>query len=516
MRSIGSLSTVGLVLLFASAPHAQKQKSPKPQEEKIELKGFLTEGGIANIVEGGALYLHERDTPQTLTPRTALENGDVINVDGNGRVEVLLNPSIYLRLFSNTELTLLDLSPDNLKLKLSKGSAILEILVLPFEPKHPSYNELRSQFNGSYQSITISTPAGDFVTTRGGIYRCDVGDEGHTVLKVVKGFAAVNASLVGPGMEAVLGDRVPFVKKFKEDHEDIFDRWSHERAVALVASNKSLRNTDWHTQLRKNSRSDLEITSEESSERLKERLTVSAAGGFVGYAENGVVYQTGKSEWQLLREGAELKYGDRVKTGPDSRAEIHVYPTCYLTVANDTEIIDGARTDGAASIKVLSGSAIIASSLTRKEGTVISFVAPEADIEIPEEGFYRLNVKPRRESEIFVYAGTISVAGREIKQDHRVIFQGEEYGIWPIRRMDMDTFELWTRKRTSLLYELPIRSEKRAVVPTARTNAHRAERTGLWYLDQVTSAYTFVPGDREYSSPYGGRYSVGFARRFHR
>ena len=516
MRPIVSLSTVALILLFASTPQVQSQKSPKPLEDRTDLKGFLTEGGITNIVEGGALYLHDKDAPQTLTPRKALENGDVINVGGNGRVEVLLNPGIYLRLFSNTEATFPDLSPDNLKLKLSKGSAILEILVLPFEPKHPSYNELRSQFNGSYQSITISTPAGDFVTTRGGIYRCDVGDDGHTVLKVVKGVAAVNASLVGPGMETVLGDRVPFVKKFKEDHEDAFDRWSHERAVALVASNKSLRNTDWHTALRKNVLSDLEITYKESSERLKEGLTVSALGGLVGYVENGVVYRSGESEWQPLKQGGELKYGDRVKTGPDSRAEIRVYPACYLTLANDTEIMYGTRTDGAASIKVLRGAAIIASSLTRKKGPVISFVAPEADIEIPEEGFYRLNVKPHRESEIFVYAGTISIGGREIKQDHRVIFQGEEYGIWPIRRMDMDPFELWTRKRSSVLFEPAKRPKQQPIAPSTRVTAHRVEWSGLWYLDQVTGAYTFVPGSREFSSPYGGRYSVGFAGRFHR
>ncbi len=515
MGPIFSLSTVALILIFASTPHPQNKKSLRPQEDKIDLRGFLTDGGLTNLVEGGALYRHDNDAPQALPSRKALKNGDVINVGGNGRVEVLLNPGIYLRLFSNTEATFLDLSPDNLKLKLSQGAAILEILVVPLERKQSSYNDLRSQFNGSYQSVMVSTPAGDFVTTRGGIYRCDVGDDGHTVLRVVKGFAAVNASLVGPGMETVLGDRVPFVKQFKEDREDAFDRWSHERAVVLVATNKSLKNTDWHTRLRKNPLTDFEITSAESSERLKERLTVSAAGGFVGYVESGGVYRSGESEWQLLEEGAELRYGDRVKTGPDSRAEIRVYPTCYLTLANDTEITYGTRKDGAVSIKVLRGSAIIASSLTRKEGTVISFVAPEAEIEIPAEGFYRLNVKPHRESEIVVYAGAIRIAGREIKQDHRVIFQGEEYGIWPIRRMDMDPFELWTRKRTSLLNELPIRSEKHAVVP-ARTNAHRAERTGMWYLDQVTGAYTFVPGAREYSSPYGGRYSVGFAGRFHR
>ena len=67
MRPIASLSTVALILIFASAPHAQSQKSPKAQEERITLKGFLTEGGITNIVEGGALYLHDKDAPQTGT-----------------------------------------------------------------------------------------------------------------------------------------------------------------------------------------------------------------------------------------------------------------------------------------------------------------------------------------------------------------------------------------------------------------------------------------------------------------
>src|SRR6266446_3394223 len=203
MGPIFSLSTVALILIFASTPHPQNKKSLRPQEDKIDLRGFLTDGGLTNLVEGGALYRHDNDAPQALPSRKALKNGDVINVGGNGRVEVLLNPGIYLRLFSNTEATFLDLSPDNLKLKLSQGAAILEILVVPLERKQSSYNDLRSQFNGSYQSVMVSTPAGDFVTTRGGIYRCDVGDDGHTVLRVVKGFAAVNSFLVGRWTETV-------------------------------------------------------------------------------------------------------------------------------------------------------------------------------------------------------------------------------------------------------------------------------------------------------------------------
>ena len=68
MRSILLLSTVALILLLVSTAHGQKQKAPKPQEEKIELKGFLTDGGMTNIVEGGALYLHDEDASQVVVP----------------------------------------------------------------------------------------------------------------------------------------------------------------------------------------------------------------------------------------------------------------------------------------------------------------------------------------------------------------------------------------------------------------------------------------------------------------
>ena len=50
------------------------------------------------------------------------------------------------------------------------------------------------------------------------------------------------------------------------------------------------------------------------------------------------------------------------------------------------------------------------------------------------------------------------------------------------------------------------------ILPTALVDKLKL----VWYFDQVAGAYTFVPGAREFSSPYGGRYSVGFAGRFHR
>ena len=118
---------------------------------------------------------------------------------------------------------------------------------------------------------------------------------------------------------------------------------------------------------------------------------------------------------------AELNYGDRVKTGPDSRVEIRVYPSCYLTLAENTEIIYGSDDEGAAAIRVLKGSAILASQIQRKEGVAVSLLAGDSVIEISEPGFYRLNVQPKRESDVLVYDGKLIVDGTEIKRGQRAI-----------------------------------------------------------------------------------------------
>jgi hypothetical protein len=54
-------------------------------------------------------------------------NGDLVQIGNEGRVEILLNPGYYLRLFNNTKAALVDLSPSNLKIKLLSGSAIFEV-----------------------------------------------------------------------------------------------------------------------------------------------------------------------------------------------------------------------------------------------------------------------------------------------------------------------------------------------------------------------------------------------------
>jgi len=434
----------------------------------------------------------------------------------------------------------LDLAPDNLKLKLLSGSMILEIFVARPRPgsftkpnRKQSPNDIRARFDSGDTSINVITPRGDFVIATGGLYRCDVDGEGRGFLKVVKGIAVMAGSLLSDGMRAALGDRVPVIDSVEDEREDGFDTWSHRRATELLDSNRSLKETTWQTQLRKNHLSYLNIEYDERLDRMKQAMTISVNPGTVALAELGAVYQTGGSSWKPLTTDVELKDGDQVRTGADARVEIHIYPECYLLLSANTEIVYSSRRDQGVAAKLLAGSVIIVSTLARSTGVVTSLMAPEGEVEIQEPGIYRLDVHSRRQSELLVYQGSAAIHGRELTEGTRALLGENDVQPGVIRQMDIDPFEMWSRERSSLLMQLLMRLNRTAVAAAKdlakyeadilkhrkappRT-AHNISISGMWYLDPVAKAYTFVPRvwaispfGTDYLSPYGGDYAVGY------
>jgi hypothetical protein len=485
---VGPALAAALMFAFSNPAASQSQKPPERQSTEVTLSGFLTDGGVVNLIEGDVAYFPSGGRASELKPQQELSNQDAIQTGQNGRVEILLNPGYYLRLSANTYVVFLDLAPNNLKLKISKGSAICEIVVI---------GNAGWYYIPLDDPITISTPAGEFVTVKGGVYRFDVGSD-ETGLKVTKGLSVVAGARVEGGMKATLRNGSASVTKFNKDAGDGFDIWSRERAGLLVKSNKSLRKTDWHRQLRSNPLSYLNIKDTERHERRNERYVVSAIGGFVNFLEAGVTYKHGDAAWTELSEGVGLEYGDRVKTGPDSRAEILVYPNCYLRLAGNTEIVYARRSDGYAAIKLLRGSAIISSRLDGKEHTPVSFVAPQSECEILRKGVYRLNRSANGLTEILVYEGRARIAGREIKDGQKAVLAEGGPAIGPMQKNALDSFDVWSRQRSPAL-----------------SLSRRVQLRGMWYFDQPFGAYTFVPGWLDFHSPYGGRYSVGFLGRWH-
>jgi hypothetical protein len=145
-----------------------------------------------------------------------------------------------------------------------------------------------------------------------------------------------------------------------------------------------------------------------------------------------------------------------------------------------------------------------------------SLVAPTGEIEIPEGGIYRLNVKSR-EAELVVYHGSATIQGQLITESQRAILRGTRVETGPIRWMDIDPFELWSRKRSHFLilalsaaaFHTKIETSKHrpALLPGS---VHRVIDSGMWYFFPEMGAYTFVPSDRDRRSPYGPKYEFWF------
>jgi hypothetical protein len=512
-----------LILTLATELPAQKKdpKPPQPWQVRVSLKGFLTEGGIANVSAGEVRFVDQKGATQRLKPKQQFESGDEIQVGPDSFVEVLLNPGIYLRLWANTRVRFIDLSPDNLKLELINGSIIVENYVAPpgiFEHSNAKQNpnNLRDSFGSGYQGINVMTPQGDFMIARGGLYRCDLDGDSRASLKVAKGLAVIPGNLLSDRMAATLGDRVPTIENYDAAREDDFDKWSHQRAIVSAATNKALRDTPWGSQLRKNDMTYLNIDYDERNARMKEALTISARGGGVGFAEPGAEYKSDEASWQPLTSEVELKPGDRVRTNAIARAEIHLYPDCYLFLNGNTEIVYGARRDAGVAVKLITGSAMMVSSLKRKVGLLTSLLAPTGEFEIPEGGVYRLNVRSPRQAELVVYQGSATIQGQLITQSQRAILSGTGIETGPLRWMDIDPFELWSRKRSQFLIlslsmgavlEKADTKHRPALVPGS---AHRVISSGMWYLFPETDAYTFVPTERDRRSPYGPKYEFWF------
>jgi len=189
-----------------------------------------------------------------------------------------------------------------------------------------------------------------------------------------------------------------------------------------------------------------------------------------------------------------------------------------LLLDGNTEIVYGTRPDEGAAIKLLKGSAIVISSLTREGRVLTSLATSSAQIEIAEAGVYRLGIRSAREAELLVYEGRATIQGQLMKPNQRASMSGTGLEIGDIRKMDIDPFELWSRKRSQMLLlslrmaPMMQRTEKYnkhrgAMVPPS---TRRVRWSGLWYLVPETDTFTFVPASADRTSPYALKYEFWF------
>jgi len=480
-KTVWSIRIASLVLVFSFLVTGQ---SSKQAGDSVLLKDFLVEGKRPNFIEGDVEHLRG-SYKAPLTLNRTFENGDII-LTGDGRAEILLVPGCYLRLDHNTRISLLDLSPDNLKLKLWSGSAILEVAVIDMLLAN-EWEEQRRQL--SYEPVSLLTPTTPYLVVGGGSYRLNVDGKGNSELSLLKGIAFVNGSRIDSGTASAAGEKVTLTSVVKPP--DDFDSWSRQRGKALVKANHALKKSRWHKEVRSN-RAYVLIKDPEDASRAKERLTVSVETGVVDLVEDAFVLGVETPHWRKLETSERLTNGDRVRTAVESRAEIHVYPTVFLFLDGDTEIVY-REVERQIAVEIIKGSAIaiLASTAEATEAAVLTLVADNSEYKISEKGNYRINLRTSAKPELMVYVGPTRVASTKLLKSSKT--QPETM----LKKTIGDSFDVWALRRSKLR---EVRGFRRYFGPFG----------GMWCLVESTREYTFVPAIVEYSSPYGGTYSTTY------
>jgi hypothetical protein len=218
-KAFASLSlAVGVVVTCAAFARAQNR-----EEHFVSARA----GGV-NFVSGEVTFRRAgRDAWQQLATTDELKSGDAVRTGADGRAEILLNPGSYLRLGADSEFELTDAALDTLRLKLVRGSALVEA----------------AGFDDADFRVALDTPQTHVSLVRGGIYRFNVADAGATEVFVRKGRALVGReqALVKEGMSArVTTAGSVEIAKFDKKERDALDLWGKERAEEIARVTRKL------------------------------------------------------------------------------------------------------------------------------------------------------------------------------------------------------------------------------------------------------------------------------------
>jgi FecR protein len=187
-------------------------------------------GGVNNVV-GRVRVIRKEQQPQVLTSTDNLAAGETVTTASSSNAEILLNPGSYLRLGENSEFQFEDISLDNLRLRLLKGSAIIEATGI-------------ADMN---LGIKVATEHGEFTILRSGVYRLDT-RPGFAEMAVRNGrasFGSTKTDVVKGGKVVTLTNGVAAVGKLNKD-KDAFDAWSKQRAGLLAQANARLMNQSFN------------------------------------------------------------------------------------------------------------------------------------------------------------------------------------------------------------------------------------------------------------------------------
>lgn len=193
--------------------------------------GISAKAGGVNTVSGTVRVAKKEQQPQVLTNTDNLAAGETVTTASSSNAEILLNPGSYFRLGESSEFQFEDISLENLRLRLMKGSAIIEATGVA----------------DMDLGIKVVTEHGEFTIVRSGVYRVDV-RPGFAEMAVRKGrasFGPNKTDIVKGGKVVTLTNGVAAVAKLYKG-KDAFDVWSKQRAELLAQANARLMNRSFN------------------------------------------------------------------------------------------------------------------------------------------------------------------------------------------------------------------------------------------------------------------------------
>ena len=218
-------------LLMASIALAQSERYASAVSD---LYVISAKAGGVNYIQGKVAVSKNNSRSGYLVKGDRVEIGEKVSTGTDGRAEILLNPGSFVRLGENTDFEFISTSLDDLKIKLTRGSAVFELIA-------------DNEFN-----VSIETPKAGFRAVESGIYRVDVLADGSGQIFVYNGKAEINdgnATVVKKSRTATVSGKNVAVEKFDRDDKGDLEIWSKARAKELAKINSKLQRDDLRNSL---------------------------------------------------------------------------------------------------------------------------------------------------------------------------------------------------------------------------------------------------------------------------
>ncbi len=182
-------------------------------------------GGV-NLVEGDVTISRAGGRSGLLIKGDEVQIGERVSTGVDGRAEILMNPGSFIRLGPDSSFEFASTDLDDVRLKMHKGSAILEV------------------FGTEGFHVDLSADTARFTLLETGVYRINASPNGTSNIAVWKGKLRAgleDSDSVGRGKIVSFDGKTYTVTKFDRDDQDAFAMWSRDRSKELSKISSTLR-----------------------------------------------------------------------------------------------------------------------------------------------------------------------------------------------------------------------------------------------------------------------------------